>query len=272
MRRTDGFTFVMSWSFLAGAVATGLAWLVVPATARVVVVSGLGALVLACGAAVTARGPRRKSAVLVVGTIVAAGLVLAEREPTAIVGVGLLTLAVVLIPVLHYVSSAPARLRWSSVLVRVVVGAAVAAVPLSLVALMEDEGATFTVRYGQPVTVNASQDCVSTQIVDPGGGRTVSGTSCDFSSWTVGGSSVVGTLHAGYHELDGRDTPQTRHLAAYARGHDAFTPATVVVADWFAPLGFFPWWLIFGLPILMVIFGRRRPALPFRTTWAVLDR
>jgi hypothetical protein len=267
--RTDGFTFVMSWAFIVGAAIIAVALFATPPAVKAPVVSGLVVVVLACGAAVTGRNPQRKFMALLIGGVFALGLVLAEFHRTALGGVAVMTLAVAAAPLAHYLSGLEpwARVHRGTVVLRLVIGLSVAAVPLSAVGLVEANSATFVVQFGQPVVVSAATSCTDIQIIDPGG-RTVSGSTCPGSTWTANGATVTGDLNTAYQELSDRTGGASRQVPAFARGTVAYTPATIVVTDWFGWLGFIPWWLALPAPVLMVLLGMRRPAPVFRTTYA----
>jgi hypothetical protein len=257
----------MAWAFILGVLAVVAAWFLVPPGPRTPVLSGLVVAVLSCGAAVTPVGARRKLVTLGLGGAFGVGLVLAEFEPTAVVGVAVMALAVIATPPLrHWAAGAPPR--WPALVVRVLAGVAVAAVPICTVSLIEVNTSSFAVRYGTPVSVVvASANCVSERLADPAGGRTVADTTCPGSTWSVSGAQVTGALHTSYRGYQ----PVASPIAAFAYGRDAYTADTLVVTDWFAALGFVPWWLIFLGPVMAVVFGMRRPALPFRTGFGAND-
>jgi hypothetical protein len=218
------------------------------------------------------RGARTKVVVVAMGLLVMSGLLLAEREPTAIIGVGGLTLAVVLLPVaVHLVRTRHGRPRPLSLLVAVLSGASIAATVLGVAAFGIQGSGPYALRYGTRVVVALPNKCQTSITTDYSAGTVTQATSCSGATWQANGVSTVGVVHLNGAEL-GPGTPgiplsySATSVTAYAVGNRAYTAKVVTSTNWFVELGLLSGWLALVGPGYLIVFlivrrlTRRRPS------------
>jgi hypothetical protein len=206
------------------------------------------------------RGVRAKVVVIAMGVIALSGLVLAEREPTAIIGVGGLALTVVLLPVaIHLIRTRHGRPRPLRMLVGVLTGAAIAATALGVMAFGEYGSGAYALRYGTRVVVFLPDKCETDIMTDYQAGTATQSTSCSGAAWEANGVITTGDVSLDASEL-GPSTPgqplsfSATKVVAYAIGKQAYTPKVVTTRDWFVPLGLLPAWLALVGPLYLIVF------------------
>lgn len=208
-------------------------------------------------------------AVAVVGVVV--GIVLYISDATASIGVLCLLLAGALIPPAIVAASIRTRPAGGVVLAVLSVTLTLALFILALLGFTQRGTYQFAERYGQKVEVKLPEKCSEFSSIKRG-----SYTTCSKATWELDGSTVEGTLYAGYGELRDKDrlAPSLRRdsIEAYAVGDNAYT-------DGYAPsldgpsriyhLGLVPAWLFIPFPVaLVLVLARYRHAI---RQWAHSD-
>jgi hypothetical protein len=123
---------------------------------------------------------------------------------------------------------------------------------LAALGFLQRQGYQYAADHGARVAVTLPGSCVETIGIRR---SNAAYTTCENATWSVGGTTVRGTLHAGLGELRSSEVPFSltdEQVAAYAVGDDAYT-GEYGEPSRFYPLHVVPFWLLFPFPALLAV-------------------